>query len=309
MAEQQLLYRAAAGGYVALFALAIPLWGMQGVVARAFLGYPLVTAKVIGNNGTITFTSTTLGALGNGAGDTISYGPRREPAVSADGLALRRVVIYRNGVAYVTLDRPEMARHLTFVREPRKIPLILSLEEIARLLEAAPGPKYKAALSAAYGAGLRVSEVVALKVSDIDSERMLLRIEQGKGRKDRFAMLSPLLLELLRDWYRIARPAVWLFPGRDPLLPLTTRQFNRAVHAAADRAAIKKRVTPHTLRHSFATHLLEEKTDVRLIQVLLGHARLDTTALYAQVATNVIRAVMSPLDRLTPLTSENKPPA
>src|SRR5712675_1435169 len=165
------------------------------------------------------------------------------------------------------------------------------------------------ALSAAYGAGLRVSEVVALKVSDIDSERMLLHIEQGKGRKDRFAMLSPRLLELLRDWYRIARPAVWLFPGRDPLLPLTTRQFNRAVHAAADRAAIKKRVTPHTLRHSFATHLLEEKTDVRLIQVLLGHARLDTTALYAQVATNVIRAVMSPLDRLTPLTSEKKPPS
>jgi integrase len=107
----------------------------------------------------------------------------------------------------VTLDRPEMARHLTFVREPRKIPVILSLEEIARLLEAAPGPKYKAALSAAYGAGLRVSEVVALKVSDIDSERMLLHIEQGKGRKDRFAMLSPRLLELLRDWYRIARPA------------------------------------------------------------------------------------------------------
>ena len=172
----------------------------------------------------------------------------------------------------MTLDRPEMARHLTFVREPRRIPVILSLEEIARLLEAAPGPKYKAALSAAYGAGLRVSEVVALKVSDIDSERMLLRIEQGKGRKDRFAMLSPLLLGLLRDWYRIARPAVWLFPGRDPLLPLTTRQFNRVVHAAADRAAIKKRVSPHTLRHSFATHLLEEKTDVRLIQVLLGRA-------------------------------------
>jgi integrase/recombinase XerD len=127
----------------------------------------------------------------------------------------------------VTLDRPEMARHLTFVREPRRIPVILSLEEIARLLEAAPGPKYKAALSAAYGAGLRVSEVVALKVSDIDSERMLLRIEQGKGRKDRFAMLSPLLLGLLRDWYRIARPAVWLFPGRDPLLPLTTRRENQ----------------------------------------------------------------------------------
>jgi site-specific recombinase XerD len=142
--------------------------------------------------------------------------------------------------------------------------------------------------------------VVALKVSDIDSERMLLRIEQGKGRKDRFAMLSPRLLELLRDWYRIARPAVWLFPGRDPLLPMTTRQFNRVVHAAADSAAIKKRVTPHTLRHCFATHLLEEKTEVRLIQVLLGHARADTTALYAQVATNVIRAVTAAVIDIAP---------
>ena len=222
----------------------------------------------------------------------------RPPTVNGSVAALRFFFT-------VTLDRPEMARHLTFVREPRKMPV--SPEEVARLLEAAPGPKYKAALSAAYGAGLRVSEVVALKV---DSERLLLRIEQGKGRKDRFAMLSPKLLELLRDWYRIARPAVWLFPGRDPMLPMTTRQFNRAVHTAADMAEIKKRVTPHTLRHSFATHLLEQNTDVRMIQVLLGHAKLDTTALYAQVATNVIRAVMSPLDRLTPLTTKrSEPPA
>jgi integrase/recombinase XerD len=227
----------------------------------------------------------------------------RPPTINSSVAALRFFFT-------VTLDRPDMGRHLTFVREPRKIPEVLSLEEIARLLEVAPGPKYKAALSAAYGAGLRVSEVVALKVSDVDSKRMLLRIEQGKGRKDRFAMLSPLLLELLRDWYRIARPAVWLFPGRDPLLPLTTRQFNRAVHAAAQMAGIKKRVTPHTLRHSFATHLLEQNIDVRLIQVLLGHAKLETTALYTQVATNTIRAVMSPLDRLTPLTTKkNKPPA
>jgi integrase/recombinase XerD len=166
----------------------------------------------------------------------------RPPSINGSVAALRFFFT-------VTLDRPEMARHLTFVREPRKIPAVLSPEEVARLLEAAPGPKYKAALSAAYAAGLRVSEVVALKVSDIDSERLLLRIEQGKGRKDRFAMLSPKLLELLRDWYRIARPAVWLFPGRDPMLPLTTRQFARAVHAAANMAEIKKRVTPHTLRH------------------------------------------------------------
>jgi site-specific recombinase XerD len=209
-----------------------------------------------------------------------------------------------------TLDRPDMERHLTFVREPRKIPAILSQEEMARLLEAAPGPKYKAALSAAYSAGLRVSEAVALKVSDVDSKRMLLRVEQGKGRKDRFAMLSPLLLDFLRDWYCIARPAVWLFPGRDPMLPMTARQFNRAVHVAARVAEIDKRVTAHTLRHSFATHLLEQNVDIRLIQVLLGHAKLETTALYAQVATNVIRAVTSPLDRLKPLTAKrSKPPA
>lgn len=210
----------------------------------------------------------------------------------------------------VTLDRPEVTKLLTFVAEPRKIPVVLSPEEVTRFLDAAPGPKYKAAFSAAYGAGLRVSEVVALKVSDVDSGRMLLRIEQGKGRKDRFAMLSPQLLELLRDWWRIARPQVWLFPGRDRINPLTTRQFNRAVHAAAHMAEIAKRVTPHTLRHSFATHLLEQNIDIRVIQVLLGHAKLETTSLYTRVATNTIRTVMSPLDRLTPLRAgRDEPPA
>jgi integrase/recombinase XerD len=201
----------------------------------------------------------------------------------------------------VTLDRPDMARHLTFVREPRKIPAVLSTDEVVHLLEAAPGPKYKAALGVAYGAGLRVSEVVSLKVSDVDSKRMLLKVEQGKGRKDRLAMLSPQLLELLRDWYRIARPQVWLFPGQDPTNHLSQRQLNRAVHVAAHMAGIRKRVTPHTLRHSFATHLLEQNVDIRVIQTLLGHAKLDTTALYTRVATNTIRAVISPLDRLAPL--------
>jgi integrase/recombinase XerD len=208
----------------------------------------------------------------------------------------------------VTLDRPDVTKPLTFVAEPRKIPVVLSPEEVARFLEAAPGPKYKAALSAAYGAGLRVSEVVSLKISDIDSKRMLLKIEQGKGRKDRFAMLSPQLLELLRDWWRIARPRVWLFPGQNPVDHLTTRQLNRAVHAAAHMAEITKRVTPHTLRHSFATHLLEQNIDIRVIQVLLGHAKLDTTALYTRVATNTIRAVTSPLDRLTPLRPKRDEP-
>jgi site-specific recombinase XerD len=209
----------------------------------------------------------------------------------------------------VTLGRADVARSLTFVAEPRKIPVVLSPEEVARFLEAAPGPKYKAALGAAYGAGLRVSEVASLKVSDIDSKRMLLRIEQGKGRKDRYAMLSPVLLELLRDWWRIARPTAWLFTGQDPLQPISTRQLNRACHAAAHMAEITKRVSPHTLRHSFATHLLEQNTDIRVIQVLLGHSKLETTALYTRIATNTIRAVMSPLERLNlKPTRTSRPP-
>src|SRR5712672_2180138 len=172
----------------------------------------------------------------------------------------------------VTLDCPDLAKHLSFMHEPRKVPVVLSAEEVARFLEAAPSVKYKAALSVAYGAGLRVSEVVSLKVSDVDSERMMLRIEQGKGRKDRHAMLSPVLLELLRDWYRISRPQGWLFPGLKPASPMTTRQFNRACHIAAELAGLPNWVTPHTLRHSFATHLLEQKYDIRVIQVLLGRA-------------------------------------
>jgi integrase/recombinase XerD len=216
------------------------------------------------------------------------------PKINATAAALRFLF-------NITLDRPDLAKHLSFIHEPRKVPVVLSPEEVARFLEAAPGVKYKAALSVAYGAGLRVSEVVSLKVSDIDSKRMMLRVEQGKGRKDRHAMLSPVLLELLRDWYLIGRPQGWLFPGQNPVNPMTTRQLTRACHAAADIAGITKRVTPHTLRHSFATHLLEQNIDVRVIQVLLGHAKLETTALYTRVAANTIREVMSPLDRLTPL--------
>jgi integrase/recombinase XerD len=207
----------------------------------------------------------------------------------------------------VTLGRPDLVERTTFVREPRKLPVVLSPEEVVRLLDAAPGLKYKAALSVAYGAGLRVSEVVALKVGDIDSKRMIIRVEQGKGRKDRYVMLSPDLLELLRAWWRAARPQGWLFPGRNPVQPMTTRQLNRACHAAANMAEIGKPVSMHTLRHSFATHLLEQNIDIRVIQVLLGHAKLDTTALYTRVATKTIQQVMSPLDRIT--LTQAEPPA
>jgi len=206
----------------------------------------------------------------------------------------------------VTLDRAEAMAKMSPVREPRTLPVVLSREEVARLIDAAGRPKYQAALSVAYGAGLRASEVVALKLGDIDSTRMTLRIEQGKGCKDRYAMLSPVLLERLRAWWRAAHAkgkmldGGWLFPGQNPVNPMSTRQLNRACHAAAAAADIDKRVSMHTLRHSYATHLLEQKVDIRVIQVLLGHKKLETTALYAQVATEVLREVVSPLESLRP---------
>jgi integrase/recombinase XerD len=209
----------------------------------------------------------------------------------------------------VTLKRSAIVEHTHFIHESRKLPVVLSPEEVVRLLDAAPGLKYKAALSVAYGAGLRAAEVVSLKVSDIDSKRMLIRVEQGKGRKDRNVMLSPHLLDLLRAWWKAARPQGWLFPGRDPVQPMTTRQLNRACHAAAHLAEINKRVSLHTLRHSFATHLLEQNTDIRVIQVLLGHAKLENTALYTRVATKTISEVVSPLEHIALKFKEAKAPA
>jgi integrase/recombinase XerD len=206
----------------------------------------------------------------------------------------------------VTLDRAELMRKMQPVHVPHVLPVVLSRDEVARLIASAPNLKYRAALSLAYGAGLRASEVASLKVTDIDGQRMVLRIEQGKGSKDRYAMLSPVLLELLRCWWRYAHglgkmlPNGWLFPGQNPIDPLSTRQLNRAIHEATEAAHIDKRVSMHTLRHAFATHLLEGKTDIRVIQVLLGHKKLETTSLYAHVATEILREVVSPLDTLQP---------
>ncbi len=216
------------------------------------------------------------------------------PSVNAAVAALR---FFFN----VTLERPELARHLAGVHMPRRAPVVLSQDEVSLLLDAAPGLKYRAAFGVAYGAGLRVSEVVALKVSDIDSQRMTLRVEQGKGQRDRYVMLSPQLLEWLRDWWRAARPQAWLFPGQNPVNPMSARQLSRVVRETAREAGIAKRVSPHTLRHSFATHLLEQNVDIRVIQVLLGHAKLETTALYTRVAVNTIRDVASPLEKLKDL--------
>jgi integrase/recombinase XerD len=206
----------------------------------------------------------------------------------------------------VTLDRGDRLAKMQSVQVPRTLPVVLSREEVARLLAAAPNLKHQTALTVAYATGLRASEVISLKVGDVDSQRMTLRVEQGKGSKDRYAMLPPLLLERLRAWWRVGRaqgkilPGGWLFPGLNPMDPLSTRQFNRAIHFAADAAKIDKRVSMHTLRHSFATHLLEQKVDIRLIQVLLGHKRLETTTVYTHVATDLLREVISPLENLPP---------
>lgn len=202
----------------------------------------------------------------------------------------------------VTLGRKDLMSKMQSVRVPQRLPVVLSREEVSRLLGAVGHIKHQTALSLAYGTGLRVSEVVALKVSDIDSTRMTLRVEQGKGSKDRYAMLSPILLERLRVWWRVARAqgkmldGGWLFPGLSPVDSLSTRQLNRAIHEAAAVAKIDKPVSMHTLRHSFATHLLEQKVDIRVIQVMLGHKKLETTARYVQVATEILREVISPLE-------------
>lgn len=204
----------------------------------------------------------------------------------------------------MTCDREDMKKYMQFRTEPRKLPIVLSIEEVSAILAAAPGPgmKYRAALSIGYGAGLRASEVTNLKVRDIDSDRMLIHVERGKGGKDRDVMLSPSLLELLRAYWHEARPQGWLFPGQSRVEPMSPRSLNRAFNSAKAMVGIKKPATLHSLRHSFATHLLEADTDVRVIQVLLGHAKLTTTARYTHVATKTLRNVASPFEHVRGLT-------
>ena len=197
--------------------------------------------------------------------------------------------------------------NVTRASRTKSLPVVLSRSEVSRLLEATPSLKWRTALSVAYGAGLRASEVVGLKVGDIDSERMRIRVEQGKGRRDRDALLSPHLLKTLRDWWKMTRPPVWLFPNRfNAFEHVTPKSLNRAFHDALGRAGIRKAVSLHTLRHCFATHLLEQNVDLRTIQVLLGHKKLETTAVYTHVSTAVLQATQSPLDRLGP-SAEGRP--
>jgi len=200
----------------------------------------------------------------------------------------------------VTLGHGEIPERIPYAREPRKLPVVLSADEVVRFLEAVPSLKTRAALTTAYGAGLRASETVGVKVANIDSGRMVIRVEDGKALKDRYVMLSAQLLGILRAYWRLARPSQWLFPGRDESKPMDVQVLHAGCRSACAAAGLAKRVTVHTLRHSFATHLLESGTDIRIIQVLLGHRKLDTTALYTRVALNTIRAVESLLAHLRP---------
>lgn len=199
----------------------------------------------------------------------------------------------------VTLGHAAIPERIAYARTPAKLPTILNGDEIVRFLEAVPSLRTRTALTTAYAAGLRASEAVHLKVRDIDGERGVIRVEHGKGGKDRNVMLSAQLLNILRVYWRLARPQIWLFPGRDETKPIDVQVLYSACRSACAAAGIDKRVTVHTLRHSFATHLLESGTDIRIIQVLLGHNNLSTTARYTKVSNTLIRSTTSPLDRLT----------
>ena len=228
-----------------------------------------------------------------------------------NGLSIQNRNRTMTGVRFllrVTMRRHDLAAEVFHMKEPQKNPQILSAGEAKRLLTMAGKLQVRVLLSIGYGAGLRVSEVVKLKVKHIDSALGIIRVEQGKGKKDRQVMLSPETLDLLREWWKVrtARydagvPAGerWLFPGRRKGRPLTPRQVSRLFHETVEAAGIKKKVTLHTLRHSFATHLFDRGVDIRTIQALLGHEKLETTARYTRVATGLITAVESPLDRLS----------
>jgi integrase/recombinase XerD len=198
----------------------------------------------------------------------------------------------------ITLGQDDVPDRIPYAREPRKLPVILSADEVVQFLEAVSSLKARVALTTAYAAGLRVGEVCGLKIEDIDSSRMVIHVRHGKGAKARYVMLSNELLGILRSYWRLSRPTAFLFPGRSADRPIEPTVLNAACRSAVAATGLSKRVTVHTLRHSFATHLLENGTDIRIIQVLLGHAHLSSTAHYAQVSTNTIRSTASPLDRL-----------
>jgi len=245
------------------------------------------------------------------APDTLGLGEVRDFQVHlvAKGVswgALNQTVCALRFFYGVTLGEATVPERIPYARTPRKLPVILSADEVVRFLEAVSSLKSRAALTTAYAAGLRASEVAGLMIADIDSARGVIRVRHGKGAKDRDVMLSTQLLGILRAYWRLARPQRFLFPGRDENRPISPTVLHAACRSAVEAAGLSKRVTLHTLRHSFATHLLENGADIRVIQALLGHSNLSSTARYTHVAAHIIRATPSPLDRLT---LEVTPPA
>jgi integrase/recombinase XerD len=207
----------------------------------------------------------------------------------------------------VTLGRKDVLERIPFPKQATRLPVVLSTDEVAAFFAALVDVKHRAILMTAYAAGLRLSEVIGLRVDDVDSKRMVIRVRQAKGRRDRYVMLSPRLLALLREYWKLERPTDWLFPGDVPGNPITGKAVHKICVRAAEDAGLGKHVTVHTLRHSFATHLLEAGTDIRTIQILLGHRKLETTAVYTHVSPAAVEATQSPLDRIQPLPGEARP--
>lgn len=223
--------------------------------------------------------------------------------LQSQGMSVGSINSHATGLRFflrVTLGRYADVERVPVLKKQRKLPVVLTKQEVAQIIASAPGLKYRTALSLTYGAGLRASETVNLKLSDIDNRAMTLRIEQGKGRKDRMAKLSFQMLNMLREWWQVARPQVWLFPSQVGILnPISARQLSRQFRFAAEAAKIDKpKVTLHTLRHSFATHLLESGVDIRVIQVMLGHSKLETTSIYTHVSPKLLQEAISPFDSL-----------
>ena len=215
------------------------------------------------------------------------------------GISSRTVAVSALRFLYhVTLKQDRIIEMIAFPKQEYPLPVIVSPEEVLRLLEAAPSLTHHVIFSTMYGTGLRVSEALHLRVSDLDSQRMMIRIEQGKGHRDRYVPLSPKLLELLRTYWRKLRPQPWLFPGQFPNQPLRREAVRDAIARASQHAGLKKHISPHSLRHDYAVHLLEAGTDLRKIQLLLGHRSLSTTARYLRLATTTVCATTSPLDLL-----------
>jgi site-specific recombinase XerD len=207
----------------------------------------------------------------------------------------------------ITLGRKDVLERIPFPKQAKRLPVVLGTDEVAAFFAALVDVKHRAILMTAYAAGLRLSEVTGLRVDDVDSKRMVIRVRQAKGRRDRYVMLSPRLLALLREYWKLERPTDWLFPGGVPGHPITGKAVHKICVRAARDAGLGKHVTVHTLRHSFATHLLEAGTDIRTIQILLGHRKLETTAIYTHVSPAAVEATRSPLDRIQPLPGEARP--